>query len=256
MKILDLLKKLSLFISITFLGVLISNLFPGQYNKLIVIIICIAFISYAATYFIHRSISKNITNKSLDITGFFLTERGRKFIATMEVMGIHDVFSKLRGSEADPRNIVKSVKKSLYFMGGTASKWRDMEALNGIAKLQADNVEIKFLLFNPESKNKQEFFKLRQLEASNTYFMEFMNRNKNVEIRVFDFLPHIRLNIIDNKVMYVYSYYDHNANYSFGEETPVIKLLNDSEIQKPLYEAFQKYFENVWSESKQIIPKV
>lgn len=184
-----------------------------------------------------------------------------EFAHVLDDMGITGCIPHLDESRMTPTACMKRTHRTISFMGILASKWVSpghmrTEFCDFLSRIENYGGEVRFLLINPSG---QAFTRLKHQRegAIDVRVIEdvkaLVNEFSCFHVRLYDNLPCFRLVFIDNNELALSLYKITKQGHfesKYGWAVPHLMLVP----QRPysLYDAFELYFQHVWSSSVDI----
>lgn len=168
---------------------------------------------------------------------------------------------RLADSHLTPHACIQRTRKRLLFAGVLASKWViDPAIRNGfdqlLARLDASNGEVRFLVINPAGDAFKRLNDLRDGNISTESIAPLKllaDQHRSLQVRLYDHLPAFRIVVIDDDVVSFSPYRLAAEAYlasGRGWEAPHVVL--DPMANYPLAEAFLMVFAETWGRATPI----
>jgi hypothetical protein len=181
-----------------------------------------------------------------------------ELITIMELIGI-TTHSQLRlaGSRMEPLQLMRRVRRRLWFSGVLASKWVTdpavRSALSDFLTVLDHSLEgdARFMIMNPDGPGYRRLRELRGDELNTEHLpllAGMVREHSSFQVKVFDHLPTFRIHVIDKDVV-TFSFYrlDEESYLQDDDqawESPHVVL--DPLAPWPLAEAFATLFNEMW----------
>jgi hypothetical protein len=166
---------------------------------------------------------------------------------------------RLEGSHLTPVACIRRTRSRLYFMGVLSSKWVAEAAVLSefkqlLARLDAINGDVRFLIIDPDGDGYQRLNELRKGHVSKESIdklRQLVRDHKSFKVRMYNNLPAFRIIVIDDDVVSFSAYRLAAEAYlttERGWESPHVVL--DPLAPYPLAEAFQLLFLETWEKAR------
>ena len=164
--------------------------------------------------------------------------------------GLDRFIRKLEGSGHHPRELLDKIDRKLDFMGHGARKWTANKAklakmLSNI-KYNDEEGKVRFLVINPILET-EPISKKTGAESLWTLW-KLQNEYTNLEVRIYEHIPQLRLTFYDDDVVVVGHYQGKEQQRS--DNTPLLVFLRKCDWS--FYKGFLSHFEEEWKRAKPI----
>jgi hypothetical protein len=178
-----------------------------------------------------------------------------QFYETLEQLGLSHVTSHLSDSPFTPHACMSNATQSLSFLGILGSKWVIEPHVRSefklfLSKVRTRNGFVRFCLINPSSRAFSQLHDLRGGQISTEslkHFTDLETQFENLEVRLYSFLPSLRLILLDRRQCVIARYLIDQHGYfqsKYGWEAPHIAFSADAPWS--LYVPFEHYFDAAW----------
>jgi hypothetical protein len=181
-----------------------------------------------------------------------------------ELLGVIDLIGvtthsqlRLAGSRMEPLQLMRRVKRRLWFSGVLASKWvTDPTVRSELSDFltvldHSPEGDVRFMIMNPEGPGYRRLRELRgdELNVEHLPLLARLAReHSSFQVKTFDHLPTLRIHVIDKDVVTFSFYRLDEETYLQGDElsweSPHVVL--DPLAPWPLAEAFATLFNEMW----------
>jgi hypothetical protein len=167
-----------------------------------------------------------------------------------QITGLDRYIRKLEGSGHHPRELLTTIERKLDFMGHGARKWtanknKLADMLTTIA-YNNDEGKARFLVINPLLETDR--LSIKTAAESLWTLWKLQNEHKNLEVRIYEHIPQLRLTFYDDKFLVVGHYRGKEQKRS--DYTPLLVFLPKCEWS--FYKGFLSHFEAEWNKAKPI----
>lgn len=171
----------------------------------------------------------------------------------------------LPGSRMEPRQLVRRVKRRLWFSGVLASKWVvDPTVRNELSDFLTvlDHLpegDVRFMIMNPQGSAYRRLRERRGDELNAEHLPDLARltvEHSSFNVRTFDHLPRFRIHVIDNDVV-TFSFYrlDEESYLQDDQKWSSPHVVLDPLAAWPLAEAFAILFTEMWQNSSPLDPE-
>lgn len=160
------------------------------------------------------------------------------------ITGLERYIKKLDGSGHHPRELLDKIERKLDFMGHGASKWTaNRNKLARMLETIAYNEgKARFLVINPLQTG-LEPGGAKRIALSLRTLWELKKDHTNLEVRVYEHIPQLRLTFYDDDLVVVGHYQGRDRQDS--SNTPLLVFKRQCEWS--FYKAFLSHFEAEWN---------
>jgi len=165
--------------------------------------------------------------------------------------GLDKYIRKLEGSGHHPRDLLEKIRTHLDFMGHGASKWtknkdRLSDMLTNI-KFNNNTGKARFLVINPFQSGLEKE-RAAQIAESLRTLWELGKKHDNLEVKVYNHIPQLRLTFYDYNLVVVGHYQGKGRKDS--SDTPLLVFYRECDWS--FYKAFLEHFEAEWARAVDI----
>ena len=209
--------------------------------------------------------------KSININTQEDLENLEEFHKNLDLIGVETCTGKLTETPFIPKECLKKVHKTLYFMGVAGSKWVKepqvyVEFERMLMRVSAAGGEVRFLLLNPQGEGWRTLKELRRdnlSDESYAKFAELCDKFSCLKVRLYDPMPSFRLQFVDDTFVAVSRYKFEFTEYEkthYGWDAPHLIVKNEEyELKQEgirhfwsLYMAFQYLYNHIWEHSSDL----
>jgi hypothetical protein len=173
------------------------------------------------------------------------------------ITGLDKYIRKLEGSGHHPKELLEKIDRKMDFMGHGASKWTANKAK--LSKM-LDNIhyndkegKVRFLVINPTIPRleiKPE--RAQTIAGSLRTLWELQRKHKNLEVKIYDHIPQLRLTFYDDEIVVVGHYQGKERQDS--SNTPLFIFFRKCDWS--FYKAFLSHFEEEWKRATVLDDKI
>lgn len=188
-----------------------------------------------------------------------------------EELGIGVCVKELKGTDLEPLDCMKKLRKSLDFMGVGGEKWvKDAQMRkafeNMLRRTKTMGNEVRFLLINPACESYNRLYQLRGESvpyASYEYYEGLTDRFDNLKVHLYNDMPSLRMQFVDDSYLAIARYYideESHEEADGGWKTPHLiihseqRTYGQSEVKYKgsLYDSFHRLYNFIWLHSDDI----
>jgi hypothetical protein len=173
---------------------------------------------------------------------------------------------RLPGSRMEPAQLMRRVRRRLWFSGVLASKWVvDPNVRTELSDFLSvlDHLpegDVRFMIMNPDGPAYRRLRELRGDELSAEHLPELARltvEHSSFHVKTFDHLPKFRIHVLDNDVV-TFSFYrlDEESYLREDQEWASPHVALDPLAAWPLAEAFAILFNEMWQNSSPLDPEL
>ncbi len=263
-------KDTFLTIVIGIIQAIISGAVAYFFNGGVILIIAIVVVDLVLFLVLYLYFKNRMSSKE-DALNKIIVEKD-ELINLYKNIGIEGCTKELQGTQFEPRQCMRKVKKYLDFMGVGGNKWVDQDDKlqlfeEMLKRVQAQHGSVRYLLIDPRCDGYKKLKELRQNKVPSSSYKRFKKLVKKyscLEVRLYDDLPSFRLQFVDQEYVAVSRYFiEHelHTQKQFGWKIPHLIVraekignIEDGETDYPitLYKSFEQLYQYIWDRSVDI----